>query len=117
MAKQNNTSTGSEQSGPVESTEELKKQISELESQKSELEHNLKDALELNDALQSQLEKSNVVAASVKPTIEVDGETYVVAYPKINFEGNILTAEDVKADTAIARKLIEMESGMLRLRK
>ncbi|HQW95339.1 MAG TPA: hypothetical protein PKX86_09620 [Bacteroidia bacterium] len=117
MAKQNNPSPEPAVAGSGDPMEELKKQVSVLESQLSEANQALQDALELNDALQSQLEKSNEIASLVKPTVEIDGETYVIAFPKINFEGNILSAEDVKADTELAKKMIEMGSGMLRLKK
>lgn len=75
----------------------------------------------INAELQAQIEAGPGAAVVVaKPTLSDKTFThnkkeYGFAYPQLRFEGAIITAEDVVKDKKLQEKLVEMESGFIKL--
>lgn len=75
----------------------------------------------INAELQAQIETGTVAAVVVaKPTLSDKTFThnkkeYGFVYPQLRFEGAIITADDVVKDKKLQEKLVEMESGFIKL--
>lgn len=75
----------------------------------------------INAELQAQIEAGPGAAEVVaKPTLSDKTFThnkkeYGFVYPQLRFEGAIITAEDVVKDKKLQEKLVEMESGFIKL--
>jgi len=75
----------------------------------------------INAELQAQIEAGPGAAVVVaKPTLSDKTFThnkkeYGFAYPQLRFEGAIITADDVVKDKKLQEKLVEMESGFIKL--
>lgn len=75
----------------------------------------------INAELQAQIEAGPVAAVVVaKPTLSDKTFThnkkeYGFVYPQLRFEGAIITADDVVKDKKLQEKLVEMESGFIKL--
>ena len=50
-------------------------------------------------------------------SVKVDGKDYDIMIPGCNFNGAIITAEDVKTNNVLAAQLVEIGSGMLKLKE
>lgn len=75
----------------------------------------------INAELQAQIEAGPGASVEVsKPTLSDKTFThnkkeYGFAYPQLRFEGAIITADDVVKDKKLQEKLVEMESGFIKL--
>lgn len=75
----------------------------------------------INAELQAQIEAGPSAAVVVaKPTLSdktftQNKKEYGFAYPQLRFEGAIITADDVVKDKKLQEKLVEMESGFIKL--
>lgn len=75
----------------------------------------------INAELQAQIEAGPGAAVVVaKPTLSDKTFThnkkeYGFVYPQLRFEGAIITADDVVKDKKLQEKLVEMESGFIKL--
>lgn len=100
--------------------EELMAALSQYETTIADLEQKLEDSRAAFDAaeetvedLKKQLSEANGKVAAVTETVKHKGQEYLIAVPKFNLDGKVLTSSDVKKDSKLVDQLIEMRSGVL----
>ena len=82
----------------------------------------------VNDSLTKELSKAvaakPTTADATKPkapvthlgkSFEVDGKKYELAYPKVVFKGNPITADDIVADKALQAELVAANHSIVKL--
>lgn len=92
--------------------DELEKKLKDMEALLAEKEASEQEALAENQRLQAELEKSETSRKAQAPVIGIEGKKYVVNNP-VRLKGVDYTREQIAANEAIAKLLLERKSGVL----
>jgi hypothetical protein len=85
----------------------------ELEEKVAALEEENKTLLDENEALQKKLESNEKDMAEALPILTIDKVKYKLLSPRFNYQGKIMTFEDLKADKDLQKELVEKQVGIL----
>lgn len=85
-----------------------------LTSANKKLKEDNKVLFDLNEELQKAAEES--ASAPSVPEVKVGDKVYKIVIPKFTLNGLKRTAADVQKDPALAKELVKIESGVLKLK-
>jgi predicted nucleic acid-binding Zn-ribbon protein len=96
--------------------QELKEQNTMLKANLDAAKQEVKEATELNDELQNQLDKKQ--PDSNTPSVEINGKVYYTRHKALRLSvDKTISAEELVADVDMCKKLVAEGNGMLREKK
>ncbi|MDP2188562.1 MAG: hypothetical protein Q8J69_07755 [Sphingobacteriaceae bacterium] len=129
MSSKKTTTEGAEQSAPL-TVEQLQEQLTataqklqeketecnDLQSKNAELGKEVTDARETLKEMEDAIASAESKAVAKADEIVVDKVTYLVDPGNFKFEGEVVNANVLKENSKLAKKLIELGAGFIKIK-
>lgn len=103
----------SEKTTTEPTVEELKAQLAASQKAEQAAKEESEKAKTIIGQMSEQIAELDAQKSSKYPLVTVEKKKYHVVVPSFKVDGKVVTAADVQKDSALAKKLVKMGSGVL----